>query len=86
MYFVYILRSKANGKFYCGMTDNIDRRLSEHNSHHKSTKTTKVLCDYEIVFCQIENDRSEARKMELFFKSGFGREVRDELLSEIKIH
>ena len=29
--YVYILQSKKNSKYYIGSTDNLDRRLIEHN-------------------------------------------------------
>lgn len=32
MYYVYILRSLANGELYTDSTNNIDRRFSEHNA------------------------------------------------------
>ncbi|MCK6648914.1 MAG: GIY-YIG nuclease family protein, partial [Bacteroidia bacterium] len=32
MYFVYILRSLKDGRFYKGITSDIERRLREHNS------------------------------------------------------
>jgi len=31
MYFVYILKSKKNNKLYIGCTDNLNKRLQEHN-------------------------------------------------------
>ena len=39
MYFVYVLKSENNWRFYVGMTENIERRLTEHNSG--KTKSTK---------------------------------------------
>jgi predicted GIY-YIG superfamily endonuclease len=31
VFFVYILRSETSGKLYIGQTNNMDRRLREHN-------------------------------------------------------
>ena len=39
MYTVYLLKSKTKRKSYVGITNNIDRRLKEHNSgKHLYTK------------------------------------------------
>ncbi|KKT65000.1 MAG: hypothetical protein UW58_C0032G0003 [Candidatus Collierbacteria bacterium GW2011_GWC2_44_30] len=65
------------------MTVDIDRRLAEHNGHHKSTRTTLILSDYELIFCQIVDSRLEARQLEEFLKSGYGREVRDEIIGSM---
>lgn len=65
------------------MTDNVDRRLIEHNGHHNSTITTKLLSDYELIFCQIVENRLEARKLEKYLKSGTGREIRGEIIEYI---
>ncbi|MFA6470304.1 MAG: GIY-YIG nuclease family protein [Bacteroidota bacterium] len=39
MYFVYILQSLTSGKFYVGHTDNLPKRVQQHNSgYNPSTK------------------------------------------------
>ncbi|MEW6195074.1 MAG: GIY-YIG nuclease family protein [Bacteroidota bacterium] len=39
MYFVYILQSFTSKKYYVGQTDNLERKLQQHNSgYSKSTK------------------------------------------------
>ncbi|MFH1655555.1 MAG: GIY-YIG nuclease family protein [Candidatus Omnitrophota bacterium] len=35
MYFVYILRNKQSNEIYYGYTNNLERRLREHNSDSK---------------------------------------------------
>ncbi len=41
-YFVYILLSGSTARHYCGSTDDIDRRLRQHNDpEYIGTKTTK---------------------------------------------
>ena len=50
MWQVYILQSEVDGDYYKGITQNIEKRLSEHNageSKFTSTKTPwKVVCTY----------------------------------------
>jgi putative endonuclease len=62
------------------MTNDIDRRLIEHNNHEQNTRTTLKLTDYKLIYCQIVNNRIEARKLEKYFKSGSGREIRNEIV------
>ena len=39
-YYVYIIQSKKNGKFYIGFMDDVERRITQHNSgRNKSTKS-----------------------------------------------
>jgi proteic killer suppression protein len=39
---VYILQSKSTGRFYCGQTTDVDRRLRQHNDpQYYLSKTTK---------------------------------------------
>ena len=72
MYTVYVLRSLKNNYRYIGQTNNIDKRLAEHNSGlSKSTKNIRPLVlDYSEEYAT----RSEAMKRERFLKSGKGRE------------
>lgn len=57
MFFVYLLKSLKDGKYYIGQTDNIQRRFEEHNSgKSRSTKNRKpfILMGYEVY--QTRND------------------------------
>ncbi|MDO8558205.1 MAG: GIY-YIG nuclease family protein [bacterium] len=45
---LYILRSKKSGKYYIGSTNDLDRRIAEHNSG--KTKSLRNLRPLEIVF------------------------------------
>jgi len=71
MFTVYVLRSLKNGRMYIGHTDNIERRLEEHNSgRSRYTHTTRP---FELIYSEVYKSRSEAAKRELQLKSGQGR-------------
>lgn len=46
MYFVYVIKSKKDGLHYTGFTDNLERRLSEHNQELQ--ELTKARTPFEI--------------------------------------
>jgi putative endonuclease len=74
MYWVYILYSKKYDRFYTGLTNNLDRRLNEHNSGN--VKPTKSYIPWVIIHREQFSTRLKARDREKFIKSGFGREWR----------
>ena len=74
MYFIYVLRSKKDDKHYTGITDNLKRRLKEHNKEKSSTPSTKNRGPFEIIYYETVENRSIAREREKYFKSGIGRE------------
>ena len=47
MYFVYILQSGKDGSFYTGMTENLSRRVHEHNAGH--TPSTRHKAPFKLV-------------------------------------
>ncbi len=63
--YVYIL-SNSSGKFYIGSTDNLDRRLKQHQSGH--THTTYRMDNIKLVFSQEYQTLEEARKNEVKLK------------------
>ena len=77
MYYVYILKSLRTGEFYKGFTDNIDRRLQEHISG--KSPSTKTRLPLKLIYVEICSTREDARNLEKFFKSGYGREIIKEL-------
>ena len=72
MYFTYVLRSLKDGRLYKGCTNDIDRRLAEHNAGH--TKSTSGFRPWEVAYFEKFETEKEARKRELYFKTGAGRE------------
>ena len=79
MYFVYILYSISSGKTYVGYSNNVDRRLQEHNV----TETTGFTLRYRpwtLIRTEQYTTRQEAMAREKFFKTGKGR---DEIKSYI---
>ncbi|MDD3003079.1 MAG: GIY-YIG nuclease family protein [Candidatus Shapirobacteria bacterium] len=73
MFYVYVLKSLKCGIFYKGMTNDLERRLKEH--YNGNSKTTKKYLPVELVFVQICESRFEARELEKYLKSGYGRET-----------
>jgi putative endonuclease len=72
MYTVYILFSNNYKKTYVGYTNDIDRRITEHNI--TATKGfTKKYRPCTLIYTEVFETKSEASKRELFLKTGIGR-------------
>jgi putative endonuclease len=73
-----------NNLYYIGITDNIDRRLAEHNAG-KSKYTSKVL-PFKRVFLQGYESRLIARNMEVWLKKQKSRKLIEKILIDGKIN
>ena len=71
MYYVYVLKSKISRKSYVGFTNNLNKRLAEHNNG-KSNYTSKNK-PWEIVHMEKFRDKTDAIKKEKYLKSAAGR-------------
>jgi putative endonuclease len=78
MWTVYILKSLKNNRLYTGSTNDLERRLKEHNSG-KSTYT-KATRPFTLIYKEDYNTRLEARQRERFLKTGKGRELLESLI------
>jgi putative endonuclease len=81
MHYLYILQSQKDLTFYTGITGNISRRVKEHNVG--LNRSTKHHIPYKLVYSEEFKTRLEARAREKYFKTGIGREFRDNLLKNI---
>jgi len=68
MYYVYILRSLRHGKLYIGQTNDLQRRVADHNSS-QGGKYSRANGPWELVYSEAHPNRSSASKRELFLKS-----------------
>jgi putative endonuclease len=83
MYYVYILQSLKTGKLYIGHTDNLARRVEEHNSGWGS-KYTRQNGPWTLLYSESCPDRSSAVKRELYLKSTQGSQEKKKLAGVLK--
>lgn len=80
MFYVYILKSLKDHKTYVGHTNDIERRLSEHNSGQ--SKSTKNRVPFELIYSEKLETSAEAKNRELYWKSGGGRRKLKEIFKD----
>ena len=71
-YYIYVLFSLKDKKFYVGFTEDLKERFKQHqNGEVTSTKRRRpfILIHYEYFI-----NKADAKAREVFLKSGFGRE------------
>jgi putative endonuclease len=66
MFYVYVLRSEQNRRYYIGSTKDLPSRLAQHNAGH--TPSTKALRPWILVYSESFSTLEEARKRELEIK------------------
>lgn len=71
MYYVYVLQSLKDKHTYVGYSDNVERRIEEHNNGR--SKATKHRRPFQLLFVEEFSTIAEAKKRELYWKSGAGR-------------
>jgi len=80
MHFVYILQSEKNGRYYIGSTNDLERRIVEHNSG--KTKSLKHLVPFRVVFKKGFIDPKDARTMERKLKKMKSRVIIEQIISD----
>jgi len=70
-YYVYVLLSLKDKRFYIGFTSDLKNRLSEHaQGLVRSTKDRRPL---KLIHYEYFINKADAKAREVFLKSGFGR-------------
>ncbi len=78
--YVYMLKSIESDYRYFGMTDNLHRRLAEHNrGDNKTTKAKRPYAMWILATCETS---AEARLIEKQFKTGYGRLKADRMIAD----
>jgi putative endonuclease len=81
MYYVYILRSLRDQKYYIGSTADIESRLSYHNAGRQ--RSTRRRIPFVLVYSEKHTLRSEAEAREKQIKSYKGGEAFKRLISGV---
>ena len=77
MFYVYILKNKEN-TFYTGVTDNLKRRLNEHNTGNSDF--TAWSGPYTLKWYSAFNNKNKAYEFEKYLKSSSGSAFRNKHL------
>jgi len=68
---VYAIKSLSRKYIYVGMTNNLERRLKEHNQ--RENRSTKAYTPFILIFSETFKTRNLARIKEKYLKSGVGK-------------
>ncbi len=73
MFYVYILKSqKDSSRYYVGFTNNLDRRLKEHNDPN-AISWTKRFSPWNLHLHIAFQDERKAKEFEVYLKSHSGK-------------
>ena len=71
-YYIYLLQSKKNKRWYTGFTVDLRKRLKEHNEG-KYESWTKGRGPFELIYFEGCNNKQDARLREVYLKTGTGK-------------
>ena len=78
MIYLYILKSQKTGKYYVGQTNDLDKRLSYHNSGYN--KSTRGGSPWSLVYKLPCQSREEAVRLENHIKKKKSKKYIDRLI------
>lgn len=81
-WYVYFLKSMNNNNIYIGSTNNLRRRLSEHNKGFN--KATKPFIPWKVDSFIAVRSESKARELEKYFKTGSGTAIFEKRIFNLK--
>ena len=73
MFYVYALKSLKDGTLYVGLTNNVERRVTQHNNGQQ--RSTRSHVPYRLLLVEEHETRADAREREKYYKTGIGREA-----------
>ena len=78
MYHTYIIQSKLDKTYYVGITEDLVKRLKQHNSN--SSKYTSSKAPYQLVWYGAFTTKEKALNFEKYLKSSSGFAFRNKHL------
>ena len=83
MFYIYVLYSNGSDRYYIGLTNDVDRRLKEHNNPLVYNKYTAKYIPWELkVSFECSESRGEGLIIERFIKNQKSRHFIEKLIAE----
>ncbi len=70
-YFVYVLLSEKDGKYYVGYTKDLNVRFEQHQKGQ--VKSTKHRLPFKIIYYEASITKNDALKREKYLKTYYGK-------------
>jgi putative endonuclease len=80
MYYVYVLLSLRDHKFYIGFTSDLRRRIKEHNAGKNIS--TKARLPLKLFYYEAHLSKKDAERREQYFKTTKGKSTLRQMLRE----
>lgn len=71
MYYVYVIQSLIDKKFYTGYTADLKNRIAEHNA--KKVISTKKRAPFNLIYYECSVDKDDALHREKYLKTTYGK-------------
>lgn len=80
MHFVYVLQNLKNTNLYIGYTNNLKKRVLEHN--RKINLSTKPFVPWKLIFVEGYIEITDAKRREKYLKTNQGSRLLKRMLKE----
>lgn len=71
MFYVYVIKSASGKDWYTGSTNDLRKRLKQHNEGKSAW--TKTRGPWKLIYYEASLNEEDARSRELYLKSGMGK-------------
>ncbi len=80
MFYVYVLKSLKDEKFYIGFTKDVKRRINDHNSG--KVLSTQIRKPLKLIYYEAHLSQKDALRRETYFKTTKGKTTLRQMLRE----
>ena len=80
MFYVYVLQSLKDERFYIGFSRNVEKRLDDHNAGRNTS--TKPRRPFRIIYYEAHLNRTDAIRREKYLKTTKGKATLRQMLRE----
>lgn len=81
--YTYVLQSKKDKNWYTGSTNNLRKRLKEHNAG--KVRSTRGRGPFALIYYEACQEEKDARRREKYLKSGPGKRYLKDRLTPVEV-
>jgi len=78
MFYVYVLLSLKDNNFYVGFSEDVKKRLADHNAGRNTS--TKPRRPFELIYYEAHLSKEDALRREAYFKTSKGKSTLKQIL------